>query len=251
MNIEYHRYWSEHLHQDMEFKVYGHAGKPVLVFPAMGGRFYEFEDFGMIGAAAWFIEQGLFQFFTVDSVDNQAWCNWNVHPYDRGWRHEDYDRYIIHEVVPFIRQRCGEDTLLLTTGCSMGGYHSANFFFRHPDVFDSVISLSGVFSLRLFVGDYVDERVYFNSPLLYLPNLNDEWYLEKYRRSQIILCAGQGAWEEEMNAELAVLRGILEAKGIPVWIDLWGQDVNHDWPWWRRMLPYFLGKLTENQPHSE
>lgn len=247
MNIEYHRHWSEHLHQDIEFKVYGHAGKPVLVFPAMGGRFYEFEDFGMIEAAAWFIEQGLFQFYTVDSVDNQAWCNWGAHPYDRGWRHEDYDRYIIHEVVPFIRQHCGADTLLLTTGCSMGGYHSANFFFRHPDVFDSVISLSGVFSLRLFVGDYVDERVYFNAPLLYLANLTDEWYLEKYRRSQIILCAGQGAWEEEMNAELAVLRGILEAKGIPAWIDLWGHDVNHDWPWWRKMLPYFLGKLTENQ----
>jgi len=104
-----------------------------------------------------------------------------------------------------------------------------------------------VLSLRLFVGDYVDERVYFNSPLLYLPNLTDEWYLEKYRRSQIILCAGQGAWEEEMNAELSIMRDILEAKGIPAWIDLWGYDVNHDWPWWRKMLPYFLGKLTENQ----
>ncbi len=50
-----------------------------------------------------------------------------------------------------------------------------------------------------------------------------------------------------MNAELSIMRGILEAKGIPAWIDLWGYDVNHDWPWWRKMLPYFLGKLTENQ----
>lgn len=244
MNVEYHRYWSEHLCQDMEFKVYGHAGKPVLVFPAMGGRFFDYENFGMIEAAAWFIEQGLFQFYTVDSVDYQSWCNPHLHPADRGWRHEDYDRYIVHEVTPFIRQRCGDEALLLTTGCSMGGYHSANFFFRHPDVFDALISLSGVLSLRLFVGDYVDDRVYFNSPLLYLPNLNDPWYLDKYRRSRIVLCAGQGAWEEEMLAELGALHGIVEAKGIPAWIDLWGYDVNHDWPWWRKMLPYFLSKMV-------
>ena len=31
--------------------------------------------------------------------------------------------------------------------------------------------------------------------------------------------------------------------GIPAWVDLWGPDVNHDWPWWRRQMPYFLEKL--------
>ena len=38
-------------------------------------------------------------------------------------------------------------------------------------------------------------------------------------------------------------KAILDGKGIPNWIDFWGGDVNHDWPWWRRMLPYFLDKL--------
>ena len=50
MKIEYHKYWSSNLNQDMEFKVYGHAGKPVIVFPAQAGRFYEFEDFQMVEA---------------------------------------------------------------------------------------------------------------------------------------------------------------------------------------------------------
>jgi esterase/lipase superfamily enzyme len=36
---------------------------------------------------------------------------------------------------------------------------------------------------------------------------------------------------------------ILEAKGIPAIIDIWGHDVHHDWPWWRRMLPYELERL--------
>lgn len=242
MNIEYHKSWSNHLGQEMEWKVYGHAGKPVLVFPAQGGRFYEFEDFGMVQAVAHFIEQGQYQFFTADSVDNQSWANGSVHPADRARRHEDYDRYIVHELAPWIRARCG-DQLLLSTGVSMGGYHSANFFFRHPDVFDSLISLSGLFQLQMFVGDYIDDAVYFNSPLLYLRNLNDPWYLERFRRSHIIICAGTGAWEEAMNADIATLRQILEEKQIPAWIDLWGSDVNHDWPWWRKQLPYFLEKL--------
>jgi esterase/lipase superfamily enzyme len=249
MNVEYHKSRSACLEQDMEFKIYGQAGKPVIVFPAMGGRFYEFEDFGMVAALQGLIEGGQFQFFTVDSIDRQSWANWNVVPADRARRHEDYDHYIVQEIVPFIRQRCGADTLLLTTGVSMGGYHSANFFFRHPDIFDCLVSLSGIFQVNIFTGNYIDENIYYNSPLLYLPNIQDPWYLEKYRRSQIIICAGQGAWEEIMNADIHKISKVLEEKHIPAWIDLWGPDVNHDWPWWRKQLSYFLSKLVDTNYH--
>jgi esterase/lipase superfamily enzyme len=245
MNVEYHKRWSSNLNQEMELKVYGHAGKPVLVFPAQGGRFFEFEDFGMIDSVRWLIEDGCYQFYTVDSLDAQTWANWGVHPADRARRHEDYDRYITQEVFPFIQERQLQENLLLATGVSMGGYHSAYFFFRHPDIFDSLVSLSGLFQLRMFVGDYVDDLVYFNSPLLYLANLEDPWYLEKYRRSHIIICAGQGAWEEAMNSDIRALKEILKRKQVPAWIDLWGSDVNHDWPWWRKQLPYFLTELIE------
>jgi len=54
---------------------------------------------------------------------------------------------------------------------------------------------------------------------------------------------GQGAWEEEMLDDARALKHILDEKGIPHWIDFWGHDVNHDWPWWHKMLPYFLDKL--------
>ena len=111
---------------------------------------------------------GQYQFYTVDSIDAQSWANFNAHPADRARRHEDYDRYITQEMAPFIRERCGAETLLLSTGVSMGGYHSANFFFRHPDIFDALISLSGLFQLHMFIGDYSDDNVYFNSPLHYL-----------------------------------------------------------------------------------
>ena len=245
MNIEYHKWFSPSLGHDMEMKVYGYYGKPILIFPAQGGRFYEYEDFKMIDAISGFIESGKVKVYTLDSLDNQTWANWNAHPADRARRHEDYDRYIIQEVVPFIRQDSGDyEDRLITSGCSMGAYHAANFFFRHPDVFDTTIALSGLFQLRMFVGDYSDDLVYFNCPLYYLPNLSDPWYIDLYRRSTIIVCVGQGAWEDAMLVDAYELRRILESKQIPAWIDIWGNDVNHDWPWWRKMMPYYLDKLA-------
>lgn len=241
MHIEYHKWWSPSLNQDMELKIYGHYGKPAVVFPAQGGRFFDYENFGMISAVQHEIDSGRLKLFTVDSIDNQSWANFSIHPADRARRHEDYDRYIIQEVVPFIHQHCQDDNLkLLATGCSMGGYHAGNFFFRHPDIFDVTICLSGLFQLRMFIGDYTDDLVYFNSPLYYLPNMTDDWYLERYRSSQIIVCAGQGAWEDAMLADAHELKRILDNKGIPAWIDFWGHDVNHDWPWWHKQLPYYL-----------
>jgi esterase/lipase superfamily enzyme len=199
---------------------------------------------GMLDAVSSFVEAGQVKLFTVDSVDAQSWVNEWAHPGDRARRHEDYDRYIVEEAVPFMRRHCGDtQERFLTTGVSMGGYHSANFFFRHPDIFDTLIAISGLFRLNHFIGEYMDENVYFNTPLAYLPNLNDPAILDLLRNSRIIIAVGQGAWEDEMLHDARALKSILEAKGIPHWVDIWGGDVNHDWPWWRKMLPYFLEKL--------
>lgn len=251
MNTEYHHWFSASLEQEMALKIYGYYGKPVIVFPAQAGRFFDFENFGMVQAVAQHIETGRIKLFCVDAVDSQSWANWNAHPSDRARRHQDYDRYITQEVAPFVRQHCGGfQQKLITTGASMGAYHAANFFFRHPDVFDTTIALSGVYRLNKFIGDYMDENVYFNSPINYLPDLDDPWHLDQYRQSNIIICCGQGAWEDEMIADSHALKQILDAKNIPNWVDFWGYDVNHDWPWWRKMLPYYLDHLFLS-PYSD
>jgi hypothetical protein len=72
MNREYHKWRSSRLGREMELLVFGHAGLPVLVFPTSGGRFYEFEDRGMIAALAGKIDAGQLQLFCVDSVDARA-----------------------------------------------------------------------------------------------------------------------------------------------------------------------------------
>lgn len=246
MKIEYHQWWSPNLNQNMELKVYGHNGVPLLVFPAQSGRFYDFENFGMIPAIYPFIENGRIKVFTIDSVDSQSWANWDAHPEDRALRHEAYDRYIVQEVVPFIRNHGeGYEQKILVTGASMGAYHTCNFFFRHPDIFSGMIALSGLYQLSMFIGDYMDQTVYFNVPLAYLPNLEEEWYLSHYRQSKIIVSVGQGAWEDEMLRDTRALEQILRDKCIPAWVDYWGQDVNHDWPWWQKQLPYFLENILQ------
>ncbi len=239
MNGTYYKHWSAHLGREMELKVYGHAGKPLLAFPSAAGRFYDFEDFGMVDTLRGYLDAGRLQVYAVDGVDAESWLALWKWPGDRAWQHELYDRYIVQEVAPFIREHSGWQGRFMLTGSSMGAYHAANCFFRHPDVFDTTIALSGLYGPEYFVGSYRDEHVAANFPLLYLPQM-DLQYLEAYRCSRIIICVGQGAWEELHIRETRLLQQMLAQLQIPAWVDYWGYDVDHDWPWWRRQLPYFV-----------
>lgn len=244
MKVEYHEFFSSNLNRVMPFKSYGHAGKPVVVFPSSGGRFYEYEDFKMIDAVKGFIGSGKFRFYTVDSVDRESWLAEGKWPGEKAEMHNVFDRYIVEEFIPFVKYHSNWNEPMLTTGCSMGGYHSANFYFRHPDVFDSVIALSGIYDARFFVGsDISDLNVYLNSPVHYLKGMEDSHYLDLYRKGRIIICTGQGAWEEDSVRDTGLLGEVLHEKAVPAWIDFWGHDVNHDWPWWRVQIPYFLDRL--------
>ncbi len=51
MNREYYQWYSYRLHRDMELLVFGHAGAKVLVFPTRCGRFYEYEEMGLVEIA--------------------------------------------------------------------------------------------------------------------------------------------------------------------------------------------------------
>lgn len=243
MKISYHRWYSHRLGRDMELKVYGHAGKPIIIFPTMAGRFFQAEDEGIYNAIHSFIEKGQLFCVAVDSVDGEAWANKDIHPQQRGERHQQYEAYILKEVLPFIQSLGFSTSSPGTIGFSMGAYHAANFFFKHPHIFDTTIAISGIYNLQLLTGTYTDDLVYFNSPNIYLKNLDEPVILDQIRKGKIIISCGQGAWEEDMVSETKELQSILEDKKIPAWVDIWGFDVNHDWPWWLKMLPYFLSHI--------
>ena len=52
MNREYHRWHSPALGREMELLVFGQGGARMLAFPTSMGRFYDWEDRGMVGALA-------------------------------------------------------------------------------------------------------------------------------------------------------------------------------------------------------
>lgn len=236
MKREYHKWFSAALGRDMEMLTFGHAGMPALVFPTSCGRFFDFEDHGMVSSVHDQMVHGHLQLFCVDSVDAESWYNRSVSPPSRIARHLQYEQYLMQEVVPFICHGDGT-TNLAAVGCSFGGYHAVNIALRHPDVFSSFLSMGGAFDPSHFLSGYYDQDCYFNLPLHYIPNLTDAWYLDHYRRNNYVLATGVGdkCWNE--NERMAQ---VLRDKGIPVRLDVWGDDAGHDWPWWQRMMKTYL-----------
>lgn len=236
MNREYHKWHSTRMGRDMELLVFGHSGLPVVVFPTSGGRFYEFEDRGLVGVITDRIESGGVQLFCVDSVDSESWYNRDVSPRWRIARHVQYDNYIVHEVAPFIRNR-NRNPNLVALGCSFGGYHAVNAALRHPDLFTAMLAMSGAFDLSGFLGGYHDEDVYFNQPTQYLPNMSDGWFLDRYRRNKYVLATG---WDDQCLGQNQNLDRIMNEKGIPHQLFIWNTWNSHDWPTWQQMVREYL-----------
>ena len=250
MHVEYHHWDSAHLGQKFELKSYGHGGRAMVAFPSSEGHFWDYEDNGMIDACRHWIDAGRLRVFALDGRDWESWANTSIPPHDRAIRHEVWERAIVDEAIPLVRKLADLNSReMIVTGCSGGAFHSANLMFKHPDLCDTAILLSGVYSVKHFRTDHVDDYdysdpdIYFNNPLSYLKDLNDEWYLSKLRDSRIMICCGQGAWEQECLDESYALAARLREKNIEPCLDIWGQDVSHEWPWWRKQIAYFLGKL--------
>lgn len=257
MNIQYFKHWSNNLQRYMEYKVYGTEGKGVLVFPSQDQRFYEWEDNGMIDVLAPMIDAGKIHLICCDSIDIETWSNGvnGAHVvyvsdeekgryHERIELHERWYNYIIGELIPEINH--GEE--LVVTGCSMGGYHAGNVFFRRPDLFSTILSLSGLFHADYFFPQYDDELIYFNSPLDFLAGQHDpSILLNQYRSKQIICCCGQGNYESVTSASTHRLQQVLSAAGVDGWFDFWGKDVSHDFYWWRKQAAYFFDKIINKE----
>lgn len=252
MHIRYYKEYSHYLNREMEFKVYGHGGLPMVVFPCQDGQFYDFEDRGMIDTVREELESGRLQLFCVGCVDRETWSAAGDYHGRILW-HEQWFRYLCEEFLPRLHQIHGETDptsyqgRVILAGASMGGYHCVNLYLRRPDLFGGCLSLSGLFHAGYFFPQYDDIDIYYNSPVDYLPQMPaDHPLVAQFRRGKIIICCGQGAWEDEAIRDAAILREQFDRLGVPAWIDLWGMDVNHDWPWWQKQFPYFVKKLLES-----
>lgn len=232
-----HGWFSERLGKTMDFLHFGHAGAPVVVFPTTLGNHYEFSDRRMIEPIAGKIEQGLIQIFCVDSVNNESWYNDHIQPHEKVRRHVIYEDYLIHELLPYIRNKTNTAYLTLI-GCSFGGYHAINFALKHPEMVDNAIGLSGSYTIQGFLNGYYDDLCYFNNPAHYMQHITDINYINQYNtRTLLTLVTSDLDPCRERNE---YFHKVLSDRGIRHRYYFWDNGVGHDWPYWQQMIGHYI-----------
>ena len=242
MERAYHNWFSNELQRDMELLVFGHGGQAVLFFPTRMARFFDYENWGVVGSLFEQLENGELQLFCVDSIDAESFYNKNIHPAERMKRHIDYEAYILEEVIPFIKEHNHSD-YLEAAGCSMGAYHAVNIALRHPHIFNKAVGMSGRYDLTIQLPYYDDlldgfhnEDIYFNMPRQYMANLNDEALLNALRQMEIILAIGEA---DPFCPGNRSFNELLWAKNIPHQFYVWDGNA-HKPRYWRQMVKLYL-----------
>src|SRR5258706_12938025 len=206
-----HESWmSPTLGRQMPIEVFGHAGARVLVFPTTMGSCYEWGDRHMHEVLAEQLENGWIQLFCLDHVNDESWYNKGLHPGARAWRHLQYDRYLLYELLPFTEAQ-NPNPFVIATGASFGAYHAACFGFRHPDRVNRVIGMSGLYDVKQMTEGYSDGNVYQCNPFDFMRHEHDPGRLAAFRRQDIIFAIGRDDPSYGNNAELSAIlwdRGI-------------------------------------------
>ncbi len=225
--------------------VFGHYGRPVLVFPSEQGRAWDFENNGMVGMVSGLIEGGRAKLYCVDSFDAGTWNRDDLPLEQRAQLHGGFEDWILNQVVPWIHNDSGGPQDILATGCSFGAYHAANFTLKHGQLFPQALCLSGVYDVSTVGWGERGESVYFNNPMDYVSHLQGD-HLDWLRsRVFLVLVCGQGQWEDTTGAldSTKAFSGLLGSKQIPHELDLWGHDVPHDWPSWRNQFAHHMPRF--------
>jgi len=105
MNREYLRWYSPRLHRDMELLIFGHAGAKVLMFPTRDGRFFEYEQLGIVESLADKVKAGHLQLFCIEGLATETFYGSKWHPSERIRRHAAFEEYILNEVLPLMAQK--------------------------------------------------------------------------------------------------------------------------------------------------
>jgi len=229
---DYIKDYSRSLGRDMELLHFGHAGVPLLVFPTSMGRFYQWEDFGMVAGIGDHIESGSVQLICLDSVDGESWYARDRPPAERVWRHLQYESYIVDEILPRL------PGAPITCGASFGAFHSVLLAARHPNLVRGYIAMSGAFDTTRWLDGYHDDNVYYTNLVEFLPGLSDEAYLGPMRAHHpkaIVTGADDPNVEDSRR-----VGGLLQSKGIQVGLEIW-PGWAHDWPYWKDMLRRYVG----------
>lgn len=242
MKREYHKWYSPNLEKDMELLVFGHAGAKVLFFPPRMGRFYDYENWKIIASVEHKVTNGDLQIFCVDSVDLESFYNSFCHPGHRIYRHIQYEKYVLEEVLS-LANTINPNPNIISAGCSLGAYHAVNVAMRHPKLFCKVLGMSGRYDLtksngyfKDLLSGYHNDFIYFNMPNQYLKNIEDPELIQELNHMDIVLTIGK---EDPFLGSNHKLCSILDEKGITYQLFEWDEEA-HKACYWRKMVNLYL-----------
>ena len=224
---------------------YGHYGRPLVAFPSENGEPADWEDRGMVDAIGGLLDDGRVKLYCVPSFDRESWTRGDLDLEERARRHGHYEWWVLTRLVPFV-QTDSHTHDAMVAGASFGAYHAANFCLKRADLFPLAFCLSGVYDVSVQGGGERGDAVYFNNPMDYVAHLHGD-HLDWLRRTaSVVVVCGQGQWEDTTGALESSRRfaALLAEKGIPHELDLWGHDVPHDWPSWRRQIAHHLSRFV-------
>ncbi|MEM7343135.1 MAG: alpha/beta hydrolase-fold protein [Chloroflexota bacterium] len=244
INRRYEKIYSPAIGREMSVLAFGHYGSPVIAFPSGGGQFYDFENNDMIAVLLPLIEQGKIKVYCPAGLDHETWLNQEADPHWQAVRYNDYQDFIINNLVPTIRFDCRTpDIRIGLTGCSLGAYQAANFSLKFPHIFDYALCMSGRYDLEAIIGRASDStEIYFNNPIAYIHHLHGDGLSHVQHNTHLTLVCGQGAWEDKCLHDTHRLADLLGEKQISHERDIWGQDVEHHWHWWRKQIAHHFNR---------
>jgi esterase/lipase superfamily enzyme len=233
---EYHKWHSPSLNREMELLTFGHAGARVLIFPTSMGRYFDWENRGMMQVLQQHLDNGWLQVFCVDSVDNESWYNDYVDGHTKAARHLQYQDYIINEVLPFTKSK-NDNGFLMAVGASFGAYHAISIAVRFPHLFHRAIGMSGMYDVRRWTHGQYDSEIHESNPYEYVRCLDNRDRIVQMQQVDWIIPIGQDDPSFENNRAFSQ---VLWDKGIWHAFRVWNGNA-HDWPYWQDMLLHYIG----------
>lgn len=242
MSKEKSTWHSDRVGREVTLVRYGLLGRPVLIFPTAAGDAEECERFLMTDALGPLMAEERIKAYSVDSIAGMVWLQEDPSYAGGSEAQEAFLSTIVNEIVPAIRQDCGDDEIeIIAAGASIGAFNALLAICRHPEIFSHAICMSGTYDLSKFLKGAPTATTQRISPLHFVPEMPEGEQLEKLRERFVLLTHGEGRWEDPNQSWMAA--NALGNRGVPNRVDPWDEQWDHDWPTWRKMLPQYLEEL--------
>lgn len=216
-------WWSPSLGKNSRIEVIGLSGTPVILIS-------ENEETGekkmknmLINAISYQLENGHNQLYSLKIPLEERIDNPSVSPEIRLVRNDQFECYVIEEVIPRIHEE-NKNKFIILAGVGLGAYYAVNFAFKHPDNFGKLIAISGRYDARSFFKTFYNDDVYYNNPVDYMTNLDDARYMNGIHNIDIRIAAGN---EDPHITDTYRLCEVLQQKGVSYELDIWNVN-DHD-----------------------